>query len=147
MFQSEERISAKFRAGALKAPGDQNQCDGVGWQLTEALQAARPAFGKEQCGTVAKLLRAMATQMCEEGQNPSLKAATSPGACTPLPFLHSRWAHQEQPCCVPAQPKDSFKGLHHLPSWHPPAGSPVVFLTLNSTLTHVFGFVFFNFYF
>lgn len=47
---TEERESVpKFRAGVLKALGTKPMQWGGGWQLTEALQAARrPAFGKEQ---------------------------------------------------------------------------------------------------
>lgn len=112
------------------------------------MQAARrPAFGKEQCGTVAKLLRAMATQMCEEGQNPSLESSYSPGALHTSPFLHSQVGLIRNSLAVFLH---SLRTLLRVPSsafLASPAGSPVVFLTLNSTLTHVFGFVFFNFLF
>ena len=124
MFQSEERISAKVQSWSVEGPGDQTNAMGVGVAVDRGpcRLLRSPAFGKEQCGTVAKLLRAMATQMCEESQNPSLESSYSPGALHTSPFLHSQVGLiRNSLCCVPAQPKDSFKGsiicLLGIPSW------------------------------
>ena len=59
MFQSEERISAKVQSWSVEGPGDQTNAMGVGVAVDRGpcRLLRSPAFGKEQCGTVAKLLR------------------------------------------------------------------------------------------
>lgn len=145
MFQSEERISAKVQSWSVEGPGDQTNAMGVGvavdrgpCRLLEGLPLGRNSVGQWQSFYGLWLLRCV-----KKARIHPLKAATLPVPCTPLPSSTAKLGSSGTAFAVFLH---SLRTLLRVPSsafLASPAGSPVVFPTLNSTLTHVFCFLFF----